>query len=85
MLFRKRESRYASDPESRRGRAVEEPARRSAALPPLMLIGLAFAFCIATVPLAGGWRSQAGQQVVPLKGAFGDGGQLTVRWQFKAQ
>ena len=38
-----------------------------------------------TVTLKGGWRSQAGEQVVVLKGDFGDGGKLTVRWRFDAQ
>lgn len=36
-----------------------------------------------TVSLQGGWRDQAGEQVVELKGAFGNGGTLTVRWRFK--
>jgi hypothetical protein len=38
-----------------------------------------------TVPLKGGWRSQAGEQVTNLKGEFGDAGTLTVRWRFAAQ
>jgi hypothetical protein len=38
-----------------------------------------------TVALKGGWRSQAGEQVVPLKGEFGNGGNLTVRWRFNVQ
>ena len=38
-----------------------------------------------TVPLKGGWRSQAGEQVVALKGEFGDAGKLTVRWRFNVQ
>jgi hypothetical protein len=38
-----------------------------------------------TVPLTGGWRSQSGQQVVTLKGEFGDAGKLTVRWRFSVQ
>ena len=38
-----------------------------------------------TVPLKGGWRSQQGEQVVNLKGAFGDAGTLTVRWRFAVQ
>lgn len=38
-----------------------------------------------TVALKGGWRSQAGEQVVPLKGEFGDGGNLTIRWRFNVQ
>ncbi len=38
-----------------------------------------------TVALKGGWRSQAGEQVVALKGEFGDGGKLTVRWRFNVQ
>jgi len=36
------------------------------------------------VPLAGGWRSQSGVQVVMLKGAFGNAGKLTVRWRLAA-
>lgn len=35
-----------------------------------------------TVALKGGWRSQSGEQVVNLKGHFGDAGTLTVRWRF---
>ena len=38
-----------------------------------------------TVALKGGWRSQAGEQVVPLKGELGDTGNLTVRWRFNVQ
>lgn len=38
-----------------------------------------------TVPLKGGWRSQSGEQVVALKGEFGDAGKLTVRWRFNVQ
>jgi hypothetical protein len=38
-----------------------------------------------TIPLKGGWRSQTGEQVVPLKGEFGDAGTLTVRWRFSVQ
>ncbi len=38
-----------------------------------------------TVALKGGWRSQAGEQVVMLKGEFGDAGKLTVRWRFNVQ
>ena len=38
-----------------------------------------------TVPLKGGWRSQAGEQVVALNGKFGDAGKLTVRWRFNVQ
>ncbi len=38
-----------------------------------------------TVALKGGWRSQAGEQVVALKGEFGDAGKLTVRWRFNVQ
>ena len=38
-----------------------------------------------TVPLKGGWRSQAGEQVIKLKGKFGETGTLTVRWRFTAQ
>lgn len=35
-----------------------------------------------TVPLKGGWRTQQGEQVMNLKGEFGDAGKLTVRWRF---
>jgi len=35
-----------------------------------------------TVPLKGGWRSQQGEQVMSLKGEFGDAGTLTVHWRF---
>lgn len=38
-----------------------------------------------TVALKGGWRSQAGEQVMALKGEFGDAGKLTVRWRFTVQ
>jgi hypothetical protein len=38
-----------------------------------------------TVALKGGWRTQAGEQVVPLKGEFGNAGNLTIRWRFNAQ
>jgi hypothetical protein len=38
-----------------------------------------------TVPLKGGWRSQQGEQVMNLKGEFGDAGTLTVRWRFAVQ
>lgn len=38
-----------------------------------------------TVPLKGGWRSQSGEQVVALKGEFGDAGKLTIRWRFNVQ
>jgi hypothetical protein len=38
-----------------------------------------------TVPLKGLWRSQAGEEVVALKGEFGDAGKLTVRWRFQVQ
>jgi hypothetical protein len=38
-----------------------------------------------TVALKGGWRNQAGEQVVALKGEFGDAGKLTVRWRFNVQ
>jgi hypothetical protein len=34
--------------------------------------------------LKGGWRSQSGEQVVMLKGEFGEAGKLTVRWRFSA-
>jgi len=35
-----------------------------------------------TVPLKGGWRNQSGEQVMNLKGNFGDEGKLIVRWRF---
>jgi len=38
-----------------------------------------------TVALKGGWRSQSGEQVVALKGKFGDAGTLTVKWRFNVQ
>ena len=38
-----------------------------------------------TVPLKCGWRSQAGEQVVNIKGEFGNCGKLTVRWRFAVQ
>lgn len=38
-----------------------------------------------TVSLKGGWRSQSGEQVVMLKGEFGDAGKLVVRWKFTVQ
>jgi hypothetical protein len=38
-----------------------------------------------TVPLKGGWRTQAGEQVVKLNGNFGDAGSLIVRWRFTVQ
>jgi hypothetical protein len=38
-----------------------------------------------TVALKGGWRSQSGEQVVPLKGASGETGRLIVRWRFAVQ
>lgn len=38
-----------------------------------------------TVALKGGWRSQSGEQVMNLKGEFGDAGKLTVRWRFAVQ
>lgn len=38
-----------------------------------------------TMALKGGWRSQSGEQVVALKGEFGDAGKLTVRWRFNVQ
>jgi len=38
-----------------------------------------------TVPLKGGWRDQAGERLVKLKGKFGDEGTLTVRWRFAAR
>ncbi len=36
------------------------------------------------VPLKGGWRSQAGEQVVQIRGEGPDGGTLTIRWAFEA-
>lgn len=38
-----------------------------------------------TVALDGGWRNQAGQQVVALQGEFGDAGNLTINWRFVVQ
>ena len=38
-----------------------------------------------TVALKGGWRSQAGEQVMNLKGELGNAGTLTVRWRFAVQ
>jgi hypothetical protein len=38
-----------------------------------------------TVALNGNWRSQTGEQVVVLKGEFGDAGKLTARWRFDVQ
>ena len=38
-----------------------------------------------TVPLKGGWRSHSGEQVVMLKGEFGNAGKLTVRWRFEVK
>ena len=38
-----------------------------------------------TVALKGGWRSQAGEQAVALKGEFGDAGKLSIRWRFDMQ
>ena len=35
------------------------------------------------VPIKGGWRDQQGEQVVQLKGRYGDTGTLKVRWRFK--
>lgn len=37
-----------------------------------------------TVPLKGGWRSQAGEQVVQVKGEGPEGGKLVVSWRFNA-
>lgn len=34
-----------------------------------------------TLPLAGSWRSQAGERVIPIDGQAGEGGRLTVRWR----
>lgn len=41
------------------------------------------------IPLKGGWRTQSGEQTVPMgagswHGASGDGGNLVVRWRFVA-
>lgn len=38
-----------------------------------------------TLALKGDWRSQSGEQVMALKGEFGDAGTLTVRWRFSVQ
>ena len=38
-----------------------------------------------TVALNGSWRSQVGEQVIALKGEFGDAGKLTIRWRFDVQ
>ena len=38
-----------------------------------------------TVALNGNWRSQTGEQVIALKGEFGDAGKLTIRWRFDVQ
>lgn len=38
-----------------------------------------------TVPLKGGWRTQEGERVVNLKGRFGDGGTLRIRWRFEVK
>ncbi len=38
-----------------------------------------------TVPLKGDGHNQSGEQVVQLKGSFGDAGKLTVRWRFVSQ
>ncbi len=38
-----------------------------------------------TVPLKGGRRDQAGEFIVNIKGDYGNGGKLTVRWNFKGQ
>ena len=38
-----------------------------------------------TVPLKGGWRSQSGEQVINLKGDFGNGGTLKVSWRVAVQ
>jgi hypothetical protein len=35
------------------------------------------------VVLKGGWRDQAGEQVVKMPGDLGNGGTLTVRWRFR--
>lgn len=37
------------------------------------------------IPLKGGWRSQTGEQTVPLKGDFAAEGVLTLRWRFTVQ
>jgi hypothetical protein len=38
-----------------------------------------------TVALKGGWRTQGGEMVVPVKGDASEGGTLHVRWKFAAQ
>jgi hypothetical protein len=38
-----------------------------------------------TVPIKGGQRDQSGEFAVNIKGDYGNGGKLTVRWKFKAQ
>lgn len=38
-----------------------------------------------TLPLKGGWRAQAGEQVVMLPGVAGEAGRLTVRWRLAVQ
>jgi hypothetical protein len=38
-----------------------------------------------TVPLKGGQRDQSGEFAVNIKGDYGNGGKLTVRWKFKTQ
>jgi hypothetical protein len=38
-----------------------------------------------TVAVKGGWRSQSGEQAVPLKDATGETGRLIVRWRFVVQ
>lgn len=48
-------------------------------------VGSGFQAPTFTLALRGGWRSQAGEQVVRLKGDFGNGGTLTVRWRFEAK
>lgn len=38
-----------------------------------------------TVPLQGGWKNQAGEFTVRVKGDHGEAGPLTVRWRFAVQ
>ena len=38
-----------------------------------------------TLPLKGGWRSQAGEQVLQVPGEGPEGGRLVVSWRFSAQ
>lgn len=38
-----------------------------------------------TVAINGSWRNQSGEKVMPVKGQFGEGGTLTIRWKLAAQ